>query len=471
MRRRQDSHTQPFVPVSEDTNTGEASPGLRPSDGTKLGTELNFRAALSHTQSSKCSEWSAEGTAEQVGAANRTASVILAWPPDLFGQVELVANVPPQKGPDSRGRLVTTFDRGESTDTMAPPVGDAAGLGNPTTGETNHLGMLSTARTSPSDFDGGYVRSGAAPEQSGCQYDMQASGIADVAAWLAAMESVIRLAFPAKLALFVTVGEGIGPIAIDRHKLSAVLFELAMNARDAMAGVGTVAIGARNMAADEPRKTGVPAGENVVISIRSNRAGMSGDLLMWIPETFFEDTDIDRWAGGTIPMAGAFMEASGGAIVVRSVLEKITAVDVILPRADRGRDQPCGTLDRTVATARDIRILVVDDDEVARGLAVECLEYLGYTVVTAATAESAYTTVMSSMNIDLVISVVVMPDIGGVTLAGMLRTFQPDLPVVFMTGYPLDFILLEEMVLTKPFTVGDLEVLVVRGLDRRRYRH
>jgi len=453
--------------VSEDSDAAAAGPAL-PSCETNFGTELTGGFALSHAEIATWYEFLADGPYEWGGAEQPTP--LLDWPPDLFGQPEVAATAQPQANAECRGRLLTTFNGGETTDPTEPSIGDSLYRGDTTIGEAIQPAMRSTDRTLQPAFGGGRVRSTVVPEeQPGHRHDTQA--IADVASWLTAMKPVLRLAFPAKLALYVAAGEGIWPIATDKHKLSAVLFELAMNARDAMAGVGTVAIGARNMAADEPRRDGVPPGENVVISLRSNRAGMAGDLLMWVPETFFETTDTDQWMGGALPKAKAFLQTSGGAIVVRTVLEKITAVDIIVPRANAGRDRRRQALDRKMAAARTIKILVVDDDEVAREVAVEILQCLGYTVVSAATAQSAYNTVMSSMNIDLVISDVVMPDIGGVTLAGMLRTFKPELPVVFTTGYPHDFILLEEMVLAKPFTVGDLEVLVARGLDRGGVRH
>jgi CheY-like chemotaxis protein len=363
-----------------------------------------FAGALS-SQSANRTDSSAEGSTQQAGFGNRTVPAILAWP-SVF--------------------CLATPISGEATNSVVATLG----------------------------------------KQPWPELAMPAGAIADVATWLSGFESVVRLAVPARLTVFVTVGTGIWPIAVDRHRLSAIVFELAMNARDAMAGVGTVAISARNMAAHEPRVDGIPPGDNVVISVRSNRAGMSGDMLVRVAETFFDNMDIDECVGGAITMAGAFLEASGGAIVVRSVLEKITAVDVIVPRADTEPDPPRQALDRKVGQARNVKILVVDDDEAAREVAVDCLKSLGYFVVSAATAESAYNTVQTSNNIDLVISDVVMPDIDGVTLAGMLRSCKPDLPVAFMTGYPRDFMLLGELVLAKPFSLRDLEVLVARGLDR-----
>jgi CheY-like chemotaxis protein len=288
----------------------------------------------------------------------------------------------------------------------------------------------------------------------------------DVAAWLSELGSLIRLAPPDKLMVFVEPRAGIWPVAIDRHRLSAVLFALLMSARDAMAAVGTVSISARNMVADEACMDGIPAGDNVVISVSSNRDGMSGERLVRVADSFFEAVGSDEWVGGAITMAGAFLEACGGAIVVRSVLETITAVEVILPRAGMDRDLPRPDLDRRVARTRNITVLVVDDDESAREVAVEYLEELGYSVISTASAQLAYNTVRTSPDIDIVVSDVVMPDIDGVTLAGMLRSFKPELPVVFMTGYPRDFSLLGELVLAKPFTFKDLAGLVARGLGR-----
>jgi CheY-like chemotaxis protein len=236
-----------------------------------------------------------------------------------------------------------------------------------------------------------------------------------------------------------------------------------------MEGAGTVSISARNMGRDEPRIDVVPAGDNVVLSVRSAGAGMPGDVLLCIAETFFETKGNDECVGDAMASVRDIVEASSGAIVIRSILDQVTAVDVILPRADTGQGNVNLKFDGEVSKPSRVKILVVDDDKDIREIITECLGDLGYIVVAAATAQSAYETVRTSPDVDMVVTDVVMPDIDGVTLAKMVRSYKPDLPFVFVTGYARDFILQGERVLAKPFTLGDLALLVARGLEERSY--
>jgi two-component system cell cycle sensor histidine kinase/response regulator CckA len=122
---------------------------------------------------------------------------------------------------------------------------------------------------------------------------------------------------------------------------------------------------------------------------------------------------------------------------------------------------PSGT-----ATSDGKRVLVVDDDNEVRAIITEHLEEQGYAVVATATGQSAYDIVRSNQNISIVVSDVVMPGMDGLTLARLLRSQTPNLPIVFLTGYSKTYDLNGEMVLTKPFTAAALGALVAKGLAR-----
>jgi CheY-like chemotaxis protein len=130
------------------------------------------------------------------------------------------------------------------------------------------------------------------------------------------------------------------------------------------------------------------------------------------------------------------------------------------------REMPPKDPVRYTAANDRIRVLVVDDDDDIREIVAEHLKEQGYAVIQAATGQSAYDIVRADQNFNIVVSEVVMPGMDGVTLAGLLRSHMPNLPVVFITGYSRAYDLSGEMVLAKPFTGAALASLVAKGLGR-----
>ncbi len=113
-----------------------------------------------------------------------------------------------------------------------------------------------------------------------------------------------------------------------------------------------------------------------------------------------------------------------------------------------------------------IRVLVVDDDDDVREIVTEHLKERGYAVVAVSTGRSACDVVRNDETISIVVSDVMMPGMDGVTLARLLRSQMPGLPIVFITGYSKTHDLRGEIVLAKPFTADALGVLVAKGLAR-----
>jgi two-component system cell cycle sensor histidine kinase/response regulator CckA len=111
-------------------------------------------------------------------------------------------------------------------------------------------------------------------------------------------------------------------------------------------------------------------------------------------------------------------------------------------------------------------VLVVDDEEFVLATMSSVLEDLGFVVIAADSAETAYAQVLEARRIDLVVSDVMMPGESGPALARRLRSTYPDLPIIFVTGYASQCELQKELVLPKPFTLQAFERFVAQGLNR-----
>ena len=111
-------------------------------------------------------------------------------------------------------------------------------------------------------------------------------------------------------------------------------------------------------------------------------------------------------------------------------------------------------------------VLVVDDEEFVLATMSSVLEDLGFVVIAADSAETAYAQVLEARRIDLVVSDVMMPGESGPALARRLRSTYPDLPIIFVTGYASQCELRKELVLPKPFTLQAFERFVAQGLNR-----
>ena len=255
-------------------------------------------------------------------------------------------------------------------------------------------------------------------------------------------------------------------VDIDAGQLESALLNLAVNARDAMRGQGTIRISAY----EETVGTGAKLrpGHYVCLSVADTGEGMDEETLRRAAEPFFTTKGIGKGTGLGLSMAHGFADQSGGALVLHSKVGSGTTAEIWLPAfsgflsagAPPTADvfEPAGAAH---APSNHLRILAVDDDALVLMNTVAMLEDLGHEVVSAYSASNALDAFRQE-HFDLVITDQAMPDKTGVQLAGELRGHRPNIPIILATGYaelpPGTDIGLPK--LSKPFSQADLEAAV-----------
>ena len=234
-------------------------------------------------------------------------------------------------------------------------------------------------------------------------------------------------------------------VKFDRSQLEQIVMNLAINAKDAMAGGGKLTIEITNTICHNENaddlifgKDVLPSGEFVLLAFSDNGVGMSQETLQNVFEPFFTTKEINKGTGLGLSTVYGIIKQNMGHISVYSELGKGTTFKLYFPRCVEGEKEADTSSDKagdTVETGRET-ILLVEDDNALRRMCVEILKDLGYTVLEASNGEEAIET--SSRfhgHIDLLLTDVVMPTINGPETARALSIQHPDIAVLFMSGY------------------------------------
>jgi PAS domain S-box-containing protein len=253
------------------------------------------------------------------------------------------------------------------------------------------------------------------------------------------------------------------PITMDRSKLEQVLMNAVMNSRAAMPSGGRLAIA-----------TGVePGGEFVGLSITDTGVGMAPEVAARAFEPFFTTKGRGKGTGLGLATAYGVVADVGGTITLESQPGNGTTVRVRLPVSTEAPAAPVTTGSRASSDGDGRRILVVEDEDGVRDIVCRILTKAGYEVHAAGDPQEALKLVLDrDLEVDALLSDVIMPGMSGTQLAVELRRSRPDLPVLFMSGYtsgpapggqelPPDAPLLH-----KPFQNDQLLLAISQLLDR-----
>ncbi len=247
----------------------------------------------------------------------------------------------------------------------------------------------------------------------------------------------------------------------DPGQVENTLLNLALNARDAMEGVGRMVVKCANvhLGSDDVVANGeLPAGDYVSISVTDNGAGMSSDVRARAFEPFFTTKDIGQGSGLGLSMVYGFAKQSGGHVMLESALGVGTTVTLFLPRAEAEARRREDVGPGETPTGHGETILIVEDDGDVRALGIAMVESLGYRAIAVSDAPSAELALAGDMRISLMLTDVVLPrGMSGLELARRVRQSHPTLGIVFMSGYTADVVQLDESIdagdvlLNKPF--------------------
>ena len=264
----------------------------------------------------------------------------------------------------------------------------------------------------------------------------------------------------------------------DPGQLEQVLLNLAVNARDAMPDGGTIRLRTENRVvgpAGHAPEPGQAEGRYVAIVVEDDGTGIPADVLPHIFEPFFTTKPVGRGTGLGLATVYGIVEQSGGVVSVDSAPGRGSRFTVLLPAVAATAEAPA-TRDRDVAPAGAGTILLVEDEPEVRTALRRILERQGYAVREASTGAEALRIVDASAaadagRIDLVLTDLVMPELGGHALGERLAARHPDVRVLYMSGHTDDETFRRGLsgtgaaFLQKPFTASRLAHAVRRALE------
>jgi len=250
------------------------------------------------------------------------------------------------------------------------------------------------------------------------------------------MDDMMRRVLGPRARVVAEIDHDLGSILVDPHQLHNVLLNLAINARDAMDGEGTLTIRAANVEPDMRGDAGeVLRGRYVLIEVLDTGAGMPPEVLARVFEPFFTTKPTGQGTGLGLSMAYGFVKQSGGEIVLKSEPGQGTSVRIYLPRSDIEAQQQPASIDAPLVGGLET-ILVVEDEEDVRSTTCGILSALGYRVLEAPDAAAALAIVDGGQQVDLVFTDVIMPGpVSSVQLADAIRERLPLAEILYTSGY------------------------------------
>lgn len=250
-------------------------------------------------------------------------------------------------------------------------------------------------------------------------------------------------------------------VLADRTQVDQVLINLAVNARDAMPRGGTLTLQTVPLPADN-----LSPNERVQLIVTDTGSGIAAELLPKVFDPFFTTKGVGEGTGLGLAVAYGIVKESGGSITVASEIGKGTSFTITLPAhatsqpIDEPQTAPPSVKTKTI-------VLLVEDEPAVRKVTSLSLRQLGYEVLEAQSSRHAIELAMrQSHEINVLLTDVIMPELNGPEIVRELRSFLPQLPVLYMSGYTYDVIEKitdlgeNHVLLKKPFSQGELAACI-----------
>jgi two-component system cell cycle sensor histidine kinase/response regulator CckA len=292
------------------------------------------------------------------------------------------------------------------------------------------------------------------------------------------LEKMLRRSLGAEHTLDLRLGPDTGRIRADGGQLEQVLINLVLNARDAMNGRGRVTIATQRATLDEVYAqrhdtVTVPPGPYVRLEVTDTGCGMTRDVQARIFEPFFTTKGVGQGTGLGLSTVYGIVKQSGGFIWVYSEPDQGSAFKIYLPETETPSNE--GVMRDPVVTtgSGSETILIIEDEEIVRHLTCRGLRANGYEVIEAVNGEEGLRRVAENPHrINLVVCDVVMPGMGGREVGARLARSEPELPILYISGYTGDDVVQRGLLEAgspfqqKPFTADGLARTIRQMLDR-----
>ncbi|MFN3388790.1 MAG: PAS domain-containing protein [Allosphingosinicella sp.] len=286
--------------------------------------------------------------------------------------------------------------------------------------------------------------------------------VVNIGRFVLGMEDMLRRTIGEAIAIETLVPPDLWNCFVDPGQIENAILNLAINARDAMDGTGTLTIRASNERVARTETSGmaeaVEPGDYVLVCVADTGSGMTPEVMAQVFEPFFTTKPEGKGSGLGLPMVYGFVKQSGGHVKIDSAPGAGTRVRLFLPRVT-AREDVLEPLRIGEAVGGSETILVAEDDADVRSTAVAMLGALGYRVLTADNGAAALDILQQGTAVDLLFTDVVMPGpVSSPELARRARQLRPGIGVLFTSGYADDAIVqggrVEEGIelLAKPYT-------------------
>jgi two-component system cell cycle sensor histidine kinase/response regulator CckA len=263
---------------------------------------------------------------------------------------------------------------------------------------------------------------------------------------------LLRRLIGEKVKLDLVHGRDLWPVKVDVSQFEQVIVNLAVNARDAMPDGGKLTVRTVNVPAQEAEKLsykGMPAADYVRIDVTDTGTGIPPDIVDKIFEPFFSTKEVGKGTGLGLSTVYGIVKQTGGFVYVDSEAGQGTSFRIFLPRHHAEQEMPEAASNGAAREPAEAKraadltgqgtILLVEDEDGLRSLNARGLRSRGYSVIEASNGVEAMEALEQKNGaVDLVVSDVVMPEMDGPTLLKAMRERNPDLKIIFVSGYAED---------------------------------
>ncbi|BCJ89980.1 histidine kinase [Terrihabitans soli] len=288
---------------------------------------------------------------------------------------------------------------------------------------------------------------------------------------VASMRDLLQSTMGGSVRIETVLAKRLWPAMIDPTQIELAILNLAINARDAMAVGGTLAVETSNVSLGEPRSPSEPPpGEYICVSVSDTGSGMPDDVVTKVFEPFFTTKEVGKGSGLGLSQVLGLAKQSGGGVRIQTKVGEGTSVKLYLPRASTATEvEPAPPPAAVTQRASGLTILLVDDDSAVREVTRSILQDLGYAVVEAGSGGACLDMLDTHKDIDLVLLDFAMPGMNGADVAREIRARSASMPILFATGYADADALTEadeDGIVRKPFVESELADKLSRALNR-----
>lgn len=294
------------------------------------------------------------------------------------------------------------------------------------------------------------------------------------------MAGALSLMIGEDVRIEVEAANNLGNVRVDRSQIEQVIANIAVNARDAMAGGGRLTIRTRNIVLDEDyvrRHVGASVGPHVMMAFQDTGIGISEETQRRMFEPFYTTKGEGQGSGLGLSIVYGIVRQSGGHITVESEVGRGATFRVLLPRVYEHTTQEIEVVPPPPQRSEPATVMFVEDDASLFSLMSGVIEAAGYhTLASSDPREACRIGLAHTGPIDLLVSDVVMPGMSGPQLAEALKEQRPEMRILFVSGYPKDVLDRQTVLppgvrlLGKPFSPRELLDEIQRILEARSTR-